>query len=124
MRFPTDKEVQSTVGVMDPDEVLLGFPHQIGQPLVMCFGDKKVYGRIVGLEGTRVGNQYPIIIFCSPHGTEVRTGIAGLKVFSDAHFEVPNEEDMRALQEFEQQALAMGNWYNDKLPKSLANKTD
>jgi hypothetical protein len=115
---------------MNSDKIidLLNFPHQIGQPLVMCFGDKKVYGRIVGLEGTPVGGdgfstQYPIVIFCSPHGTEVRTGIAGLKVFSGAHFEVPNEEDMRALREFEQRALAMGNWYNDKLPKSLANQS-
>jgi hypothetical protein len=94
---------------------LLNFPHEIGQPLVLKGKSGNTYGRIVGLEGTDYHGQYPIVVFVTPHGSEIRIGVIGT-VFVKAHLEVPDEKGMEKLAEFEQDALRTGQWYNGKLP--------
>ena len=85
-------------------------PLEIGQPLVMKSNTSKVYGRIVGLESMS------IIIFSSPHGTEVRTSVIGLQIWTGSQFGIPDDEDMKALADLERDALSKGRWYNGKLP--------
>jgi len=100
------------------DIVDVGFSaREVGQPVVWIGERGKTYGRIVELDGTPLEGQYPILTFCTPHGSSVKSGILGAVVFTKSYFAEPSEDDLARLRAFEQDALRKGEWYDGRLPK-------